>query len=110
MAQAPNDKNGEGGPLGDGKAVDRPSRRALLRAGSALLPAIITLHGRAAFGQGVNDPLRDLNQDYQQAYKYGTNQGQTTFQVHGISGNAVVNDDGETVWQDGSDRWHTWKK
>ena len=75
-----------------GKATDRSSRRKLLKAGVYLVPAIVTLRARAAFGapgETPGEPIRDLNRNYQTntyQFEYGTenNKGKTTFQVHGI--------------------------
>jgi hypothetical protein len=54
-----------------GEAAERSSRRKLLKAGAFLVPAIVTLHARSAFGQGGK-----LNANYvNKAYPYGTLRG-----------------------------------
>jgi hypothetical protein len=58
------------------EAVDRSSRRKLLRAGAFFVPAIVTLHARAALADAT------LNRNYStKGYVYGDNQGMTTFDV-----------------------------
>ena len=78
------DRNNQQERTDRGKPADRSSRRKLLKAGVFFVPAIVTLHARAAFGQGAV-----LNRDYATTnYQYGTFQGQDTFSVavHGTEG------------------------
>jgi len=68
-------RNPQQEPTDPGKPADRSSRRKLLKTGALLVPPIVTLYGRAAFGQGA-----DLNRQYASAdYKYGTFEGMNTF-------------------------------
>lgn len=57
-------------------AEARSSRRKLLKAGAFVVPAMVTLHARAAFGQG---PMEALNRNYDDTgYRYGEFAGKTT--------------------------------
>ena len=89
------DRNNQQERTDRGKPADRSSRRKLLKAGVFFVPAIVTLHARAAFGQGAV-----LNRHYATAnYEYGKFQGQDTFSV------AVHGTDGEWTTSDGV-TWH----
>ena len=65
----------------DRQSSERPGRRRLLKAGAALVPAIVTLRARQVAAQdGIN--LAYENREY----VYGINAGLTSEQVHANDG------------------------
>jgi hypothetical protein len=92
------ERNNQEGPLQRGESAGRSSRRKLLKASAVLVPAMVTLHARSAFGQGGT-----LNPNYvSKAYPYGTlsGSGLDTFGAAAQSvggGGAWVNANGDPI-------------